>query len=612
MHKTTSSKSADAVLFVNHKNSRCGVYEYGRNVYRCIKESKAFDFIYVEAGSFGELLKSIKKYKPKVIIYNYMLSTMSWSYLKTPVKNVYLNRFYDIPVIQIGMIHSVEQFVADEATGRKRFVTRQDYNKLFDYYIAPDPTLLLKNPLVYKTGRPLMRYENKFPLPTVPTFATAGFAKKSLNYIAFIQKVQNEYDEAVIKINIPKGDFTEECFQQIKRQLMENVTKEGIRLEVTRNFFSTKELLDFLAQSTANFYVYANGARRKREARGISSALDNALSVRRPVIVSNDSMYKHILTELDVDIDRHSIHEIIDGGFVKFETLYRAWQPECMLWEYERIVTDICSHDRPRRRTLKEFLKSKFLRTNHRSDNQWICDTDLRTDNMAVVENHFPLCKDLNENHFNRILNDSARAEYRNVIAYMKELLPNNMRRKIEKANVQQAFVADTVLKLLKNFDHANILCVGCYTDTAYLILKKMGIPVVGIDTVINYDLKTFLSRPDQQGKTYDIIFSTSVIEHVQDDEEFVEEIAGILNEGGYFVMTCDFKEDYRQGDRKPECDFRLYTEYDLKQRLVSHMRGCRLAGDCRWKNQKADFASGDGIKYGFASFVVKKQQNTP
>lgn len=594
------------ILFVNHKTSRCGVYEFGKNVFRCIKGSKRYKFVYVEVDSFQELMKEIVKYLPKAVIYNYMLTTMPWAYKETETEGVYFNRFFNIPCVQIGIIHAVEQFVADEATGRKKYVRTGDYNKLFDYYIAPDPTLLLKNPLVYKTGRPLIKYRNRFELPEVPSFGTIGLAKTNVSYISFIQKVQDEYDKAVIRINSPKGTFADNCFHKIKTELEGIIYKEGIKLELTRNYFTTRELLNFLAQNTANFFVYANGVRKKREARGISSSLDNALSVKRPVILSNDTMYKHVLSEVPyVDIEKNSIHEIVERGFAELEFLYNAWQPECMQWEYERIIEDIFI--KIKKISLKTLIKVRWEGGGQAAGcNSWIAGLNMKEDDMTPVRNNFPICDNLREVPYNRVLDDFSRVEYQDIIEYMKQLLPNNMKPKMERANVQQAFVADTVLKLSRQFDKADILCVGCFTDTAYLILKKIGIPVIGIDTVVNYDLKTFLTRPDQKNQKYHIIFSTSVIEHVKDDEEFVRDIAEKLEDNGYFIMTCDFKDGYMPGDLKPDCDFRFYTAYDLSTRLISNMHGCKLVGGCDWKNKKNDFNDGM-LEYSFASFVAQK-----
>lgn len=605
-------KKNRVVLFVSHKKSQCGIYEFGRNIYQAIKNSNTFDFRYVEAGSLEELKEAIRLNHPVAIIYNFFSGTMPWALTKLPStgkkheKIQYLNRLYDIPVIQIGIIHSIEQFVADEAVKRQRFVSGNVHNKMFDYYITPDPTLVLKNPLVYKTGRPLFKYTNPYTLPEIPVFGSATLATGGKGFAKFIGKVQQEYDKAKIRINIPKADFDEAgIMSRYKREFSQMALKPGIELEITNHYFSTEGLLDFLAQNTANFYLYDKEGTRE-DPLGISSALDNAMSVKRPVIISHSSMFRHVLNELPyLDIDKSSIRSIVEKGFAPLEDLYREWQPECMCWEYERILKDILIHYVQNRPSFLSFYKNVFTK-NKNTGNPWV--GKIRQDDMTPVSEYGYSYADIpSEGAFNRILDDSARTVYGDTVSLMESLVPESMKGKIKRANVQQAFVLDCVLRFKDSYKNPRILCIGCYTDTAFLSLKKLGIPVFGNDPVLNYDFDTYISRPDQRKKRWDIIISTSVIEHVEQDEDFVGNVASILSPGGIFVMTCDFKEDYQTGDPKPDCDFRFYTEKDLKERLIKCMPGCHFVGGVNWHNVKPDFGYGR-IRYNFASFVVKKE----
>jgi len=118
-----------------------------------------------------------------------------------------------------------------------------------------------------------------------------------------------------------------------------------------------------------------------------------------------------------------------------------------------------------------------------------------------------------------------------------------------------------------------------------------------------------FCSKPSTKFKTYDIVFSTSVIEHVRDDENFVGLIADLLKDDGVAVFTCDFNDAYRPGDRIPKVDHRFYTQHDLKVRLLGKMKDCVLIDTPRW-DSPPDFRLG-GCVYSFASFVVRKQPLT-
>ena len=77
---------------------------------------------------------------------------------------------------------------------------------------------------------------------------------------------------------------------------------------------------------------------------------------------------------------------------------------------------------------------------------------------------------------YNRILDNAARDKYRPTIAFLFALVPNIIYDKIPEANVQQAFVFDTVQKFaMRSTSLHKILCVGSYEDTAALALKKIG-----------------------------------------------------------------------------------------------------------------------------------------
>jgi hypothetical protein len=163
--------SKRTVLFVSHPKKQCGVFEFGRNIYQAIEGSEKYKIVWIECSSLEQLQRAIQQHQPEAIIYNYHPATMPWLCSKKGPK-FYKNNVHDINILQIGIIHEITQEFADNATNyRKAFIiggSEKLAGILFDYYIAADPTLLLRNPFVYKTGRLIPSYHNTAMLPSVP------------------------------------------------------------------------------------------------------------------------------------------------------------------------------------------------------------------------------------------------------------------------------------------------------------------------------------------------------------------------------------------------------------------------------------------------------------
>lgn len=211
---------------------------------------------------------------------------------------------------------------------------------------------------------------------------------------------------------------------------------------------------------------------------------------------------------------------------------------------------------------------------------------------------------------YNRVFIDADRERYADTIDRMRRYWPQMFARKIPQSMVQFAFAYQTALDIdnaNKDTDGATVLAAGSHEDIATECLKLDGFAVVGIDPVINEDLHSFVTRA--KFAKFDYVVSASVLEHVENDEEFVADCCNLLYPGGYGIFTMDFKDSWHQGERVPTTSRRFYTTADLTHRLVSvlNRHDCVLLDEPNYT--AIDNFNWEGIQYSFASFVFRKNK---
>lgn len=588
----SSSANVATVLFLSNREKQCGVHHFGERIARVLAGSQKYRFEYVEVDSEETADAEIRRHQPRALLWNYNPINMRW------LSPRFLHR---IPLPNVQIFHEVNQANADAVT-----------SKTFDYHVAPDPTLLLKNPIVFKTGRLVEEYENRSQLPAIPTIGSFGLGTAGKGFERLVALVQEEFEQALIRLNIPNPDFLDAHgtnSETIAAACRRVLWKPGIRLEISHEFLDDRKLLDFLAANTLNAFLYEEG-----RGQGVSSVCDFALAVQRPIALSSSRMLRHMdFCQPSLRVEHRSLSEIIAAGTAHLEPLRKTWCAANLLWDYEQAVSAVLSKPIKRPVTLPHpRLQRVWNRISRRFSppprRKWVQVNGDKVSAPGTRSSHVYTPPTLPDQWpLNRILNDEARDRYRTTLAQLWTLAPEVMYRKIPEANVQQAFVLDTTYRIVRSLNAPRILCVGSYEDSAAWSLRRLGFQLDEIDPVVNYDLATFLTRPTTSLASYDVVFSTSVIEHVPEDARFVRDIASLLKPGGTAVLTCDFRDDFKAGDVAPPSDLRLYTHADITERLLPEMRDCELVGSSGWRDSAPDFHF-LGHVYSFASIVFKKR----
>ena len=544
----------NTILIVSHKNQQCGVYQYGRNITQTLQKSTRYLFAYAECSSAEELRQAIIQTNPSVIIYNYYPATMPWL-------NHEITSNFKLP--QLGIFHEVTQEEANQAQPT-----------LFDYWLCPDPTIIENNSCIIKTRRLIPSYINTTPIPEVVTIGSFGFGFKDKGFEKIVETVQKEFDHAIIRLHLPFNDIVDPSGKEHALATADRcrklLFKSGINLNITHDFLNKNQLLDFLAGNTINVFFYDTDKHK-----GISSCIEYALAVQRPLAITKCGMFRHVSkAEPSIYIEDTTLTQIIENGIAPLVPFYNEWSEIQFILDYEHILDKILG-------------KQAYFSLN----------TNLLANSPSVNKS------------YNRILNNEARNFYKHVVENLFDMLPDMMKRKIQEANVQQAFVLDTVKDFTTFFKNPKILCVGSYEDTAAAGLKQLGYVMEEIDPAINYDLNTFFTKPSTIKNSYDIIFSTSVIEHVENDELFISQVVELLAPRGTAILTCDYNDQYQLGDPIPDVDFRFYTQKDFKERFLPLLKDCFWVDEPQWDCPNPDFTYAGIYRYTFATLVFQKKK---
>jgi len=322
------------ILIVSHKQKQCGIYQYGVNITEALQKSSCYSFAYAECSNYAELKNAVSQTNPAAIIYNYYLATMPW--LRKEI-----TKQFQIP--QLGIMHEVTQEEADKATP-----------ELFDYHLCPDPTLVKNNPIVFKTKRLIAPYINAKNMPDVVTIGSFGFGFSDKGFERLVGLVQQEFERAKIVLHLPFNNVVEQQ-GQFAKATAENcrklISKPGIQLVINHEFLSKEQLLNFLASNTLNAFFYDT-----HKDRGISSVLEHALAVQRPLAINKCGMYRHVFSaNPSICIEDTSLTQIINNGIAPLVPFYNEWSEASFILDYEQIIDRVLGKEQSKTPTLALF-----------------------------------------------------------------------------------------------------------------------------------------------------------------------------------------------------------------------------------------------------------------
>jgi hypothetical protein len=306
------------IFVVNHSVENCGVYQYGKRVGKILEKSKKNNFIYLELDTEEEFRKQLSTYSPEIIIYNYLSGTMPW------MNEILAQELREFGIVQMLLVHNV------------------NYSTFFDYYLHQNPDYTDDNKN-FAICRPLFDYDSNLIEDTdVLKIGSFGFGFR-VKYFDEICRVVNEqlYDRNVeIRLHLTHSHFCENAndIQGIKQECLSRITSPNIKLTMTHDFLTDIEMLDFLSQNDLNIFFYQDYPSYN----GISSTIDYALSVKKPIAICKSRMFSHIMNvEPSICVEDNYLLDIINNGFSPLKEKYEKWTNIKFIDRIEKIIGEV-------------------------------------------------------------------------------------------------------------------------------------------------------------------------------------------------------------------------------------------------------------------------------
>jgi hypothetical protein len=270
------------ILFVTQldtNNSSCGIFLIGKLLSETLEKSKKYNIKTCYLNNYTNLYEQIMIHNPICIIFNFHETTTPWLdgfKLKTEYSNIK----------HIIIHHDMHQQKID-------FFDARNFNN-FENVISPDPTLI-GNKNVFPVNRLIPPYnpKSKYIENGIPIIGFQGFGAQHKGISRIAHAVQEEFDEAIIRLHIPNSFYGDpHGFEAMRRvnEVKSIIKKPNIKIEHSHNLMSTNEVIDFLNQNTINcyFYDYLHGA-------GLASSPDYALATDRPIAVTKSHQLRNFL-----------------------------------------------------------------------------------------------------------------------------------------------------------------------------------------------------------------------------------------------------------------------------------------------------------------------------
>lgn len=305
-------------VFYNSQKALCSIYSSGVMCYEILKNSSLYDL------SYSEQQGGLIDYSTDFLIVNYHPAVCSW--ISQNDLNKYKGKTFCI-VTEIGL------YSGDLAPVNP---------KIFDHYLLIDPTIQ-ETQNMHAFPRPLTACDVPVHVPSpIPIIGSFGFATEGKNWKKIIDLVYEEFDEAILRINVSKGTHVADNMHSsiIQNEIIEPSKKlnkkPGIAFEFTSyNFETQQEIVNWCAQNTINVFLY-----NRPNATGLSAVTDQAIIAERPLLISDNPTFRHIHPYIKT-FPEIGIRDAIETTQTGVKTMKNMWSVTNFLYKFEQLFIKV-------------------------------------------------------------------------------------------------------------------------------------------------------------------------------------------------------------------------------------------------------------------------------
>ena len=304
------------ILQVNHKEHQCGVYQFGKRFKNLASRSKMADHYYLETNSAEEFISVRDEINPDFIIYNWHVITMTWLTDEMITGQPDIGHWF---IFHDGYVRQVYDGYLFSGQGEK---------DSWALRIEPSKSVVLP--------RPLFDYKNIHEKNDIPHVGSFGFGGWQKGFPDLVTLTGESFEQAVLNIHMPFAYFGDRLGVETRK--IADMCKEldiypGLELNITHSFKTDEETLDFLGKNDINVFLY------RASSEGLSSVTDYALSVDRPLAITDDMMFRHLVND-KILVGNNTLKEIMDRGTEPIQHLIDAWSTESFVKEFDSLFTE--------------------------------------------------------------------------------------------------------------------------------------------------------------------------------------------------------------------------------------------------------------------------------